>query len=100
MNTSVVLTLLVLSAATLTQPRSPPIGIKTIFAFCFFNNFVVFQRIAIVIRMEARPKDVMLMDNVIANVRSRALIVLNALIFTMDFQTVKKTVSLIFIKNY
>ena len=60
----------------------------------------VFQRIAIAIRMDARPKDVMLMDNVIANVRSRALIVLNALIFTMDFQTVKKTVSLIFIKNY
>ena len=73
MNTSVVLALLVLSAtATQTQARNPPIGINNNFAYIFSGfPIFVFQRIAIAIWMDARPKDAMQMASVIANVQFR-----------------------------
>ena len=44
--------------------------------------------------MDAKPKDAIPTDNVIANVQFKVWNAPNALIFIMDFQTVKKTVSL------
>ena len=44
--------------------------------------------------MDARPKDAMPMASVIANVQFKDWNAPNALIFTTDFQTAKKTVSL------
>ena len=74
MNTSVVLVVaLFVLSATLTQARSPPIGINDKFASFYTSiHFVVSQRIAIAMRMDAKPKDVMPMGNAIVNVPSRA----------------------------
>lgn len=48
---------------------------------------------AIVIPMEPKPTDVMLPDNVTANVTYKDLNAPNALTFIMAFQTVRPTVS-------